>query len=297
MRICLLFLFCCLFFAPSRAQELNMRVEIQSPQVQNTNKRALDMLKKVVQDFLNNRSWTDLKIDPRERIDGAILITISEWDGSKNYKASAQVFSYRPVYGTNYSTTILAYNDRNFNFSYVEGEQLDFNENSNLNGLSSLLAFYANIIVGMDCDTFKMYAGNKYLNAARTILNTAQGNPEEGWRSMESLVNRYWLINNLLDRRYQPYREFAYEYHINGLDRMSQDETKARQTMVSLLAKLLEVDRNNTGNVLTSVLFAAKADELVGVYSKLPGNEGARVFNTLVSLDPSNTTKYELLKK
>jgi len=274
-----------------------MRVEIQSPQVQNTNKRALDMLKKVVQDFLNNRSWTELQVDPRERIDGTLLITISEWDGSKNYKASAQVFSYRPVYGTNYSTSILAYNDRSFNFSYVEGEQLDFNENTNLSGLSSLLAFYANVIVGMDSDTFKMYGGNKYLNTARTILNAAQGNPEEGWRSMESLVNRYWLINNLLDRRYQPYREFAYEYHINGLDRMGQDEAKARQTMVSLLAKLLEVDRNNTGNVLTSVLFAAKADELVGVYSKLPGNEGARVFNTLVSLDPSNTAKYELLKK
>ncbi len=297
MRIYLVLLFCFLFFSSSWAQELNMRVEIQSPQVQNTNKRALDMLKKVVQDFLNNRSWTELQVDPRERIDGTLLITISEWDGSKNYKASAQVFSYRPVYGTNYSTSILAYNDRSFNFSYVEGEQLDFNENTNLSGLSSLLAFYANVIVGMDSDTFKMYGGNKYLNTARTILNAAQGNPEEGWRSMESLVNRYWLINNLLDRRYQPYREFAYEYHINGLDRMGQDEAKARQTMVSLLAKLLEVDRNNTGNVLTSVLFAAKADELVGVYSKLPGNEGARVFNTLVSLDPSNTAKYELLKK
>ncbi|GHE48931.1 DUF4835 domain-containing protein [Sphingobacterium griseoflavum] len=274
-----------------------MRVEIQSPQVQNTNKRALDLLQKVIQDFFNNRSWTDLKIDPRERIDGAIFITISEWDGSKNYKAAAQLFSYRPVYGTNYSTTVLAYNDRSFNFSYVEGEQLNFNENANLNNLSSLLAFYANVIVGMDMDTFRLFGGNKYLNAARSILNTAQGNAEEGWRSMESLVNRYWLINNLLDRRYQPYREFAYQYHINGLDRMSQDELKARNTMAELLDKLGEVDRNNTGNVLTSVLFAAKADEFVGVYSKLPGNQGAQVFNTLVALDPSNTAKYELLRK
>lgn len=131
-------------------QELSIRVEIQSPQVQNTNKRALDMLQKVMQDFLNNRSWTTLKTNMSERIDAALLVTVSEWDGSKNFKASAQVFSYRPVYGTNYNSTILAYHDRNFDFSYVEGEQLDFNENENRSSLTSLLAFYANIIIGMD---------------------------------------------------------------------------------------------------------------------------------------------------
>lgn len=297
MRKATLFVLCSLFALRLCSQELNARVEIQSPQVQNTNKRALDILKKVVQDFLNNRSWTELTIRPEEKIDCAFVITISEWDGSKNYKAAVQVFSYRPVFGTNYNTTVLAYNDRSFNFSYVEGEQLDFNENANLSSLSSLLAFYANIIVGMDSDTFKLYAGNKYLTAARTILNTAQGSPEEGWRSMESLVNRYWLINNLLDQRYQPYREFAYHYHINGLDKMAADEHKARGLLLEQLTKLKKVDRNNTGNVLTSVLFSAKADELVGVFSKLPANERVRIFNTLTELDPSSTSKYELLRK
>lgn len=167
----------------------------------------------------------------------------------------------------------------------------------NLNSLSSLLAFYANIMIGMDADTFKLYSGNKYLTSARNILNVAQSNAEEGWRSMESLTNRYWLINNLLDKRYQPYRDFAYDYHINGLDKMSEESTEARAFMMDQLQKLKEVDRNNTGNVLTSVLFAAKSDELVGVFSKLPANEGVRVFNTLVELDPSNTSKYELLRK
>lgn len=297
MRSILLLIFSCLLASESLAQELNARVEIQSPQVQNTNKRALDMLRNVVQDFMNNRSWTDVKIDPRERIDCSILITIAEWDGSKTYKASAQIFSFRPVYGTNYSTTVLAYHDRTFNFNYVEGEQLDFNENVNLNSLSSLLAFYANVIIGMDADTFKLYGGNKYLTSARTILNAAQSSQEEGWRSMESLTNRYWLINNLLDRRYEPYREFAYQYHIQGLDQMSGHGVEARKAMVDHLAKLKEVDRNHTGNVLTSVLFTAKSDELIGVFGKLPGNEGIRVYNMLVELDPSNTSKYELLRK
>ncbi|SMG19677.1 type IX secretion system protein PorD [Sphingobacterium psychroaquaticum] len=280
-----------------QGQELNARVEIQSPQVQNTNKRALDLLQKVIQDFVNNRSWTNKQVTPQERIDCSMVITISQWDGSKTYKASAQIYSFRPVFGTNYSSPVLAYHDRNFNFSYVEGEQLDFNENNNFSSLSSLLAFYANVILGMDGDTFKLYGGNQYLTSARTIVNAAQGNTEEGWKSMESLDNRYWLINNLLDRKYQPYRDFAYQYHLNGLDKMVQDETKARMSIVELLDKLKEVDRNNTGNVWSSVLYAAKSNEFVGVFSKLPGNEGIKVFNKLVELDPTNTTKYEVLKK
>ncbi|WP_437921735.1 DUF4835 family protein [Sphingobacterium sp. LRF_L2] len=296
MRTIVSFIFSMCFVISLSAQELNIRVEIQSPQVQNTNKRALEILKKVVQDFLNNRSWTATKITPQEKIDCSMVITISEWDGSKTYKASAQVFSYRPVYGTNYSTPVLAYHDRQFNFSYVEGEQLDFNENTNLSSLSSLLAFYANIIVGMDSDTFKLNGGSKYFASARAILNAAQGGQEEGWRSMESLENRYWLLTNLLDRKYQPYRDFAYLYHRNGLDKMTEDASKARETMAGLLAKLKEVDRNNTGNVLTSALFSAKSDELVGIFSKLPGNEGTRIFNTLVELDPTNTSKYEALR-
>ncbi|MCY4780226.1 DUF4835 family protein [Sphingobacterium sp. UT-1RO-CII-1] len=294
----LLLLFFVQFFCAVElmGQELNVRVEIQSPQVQNTNKRALDMLQKVMQDFLNNRSWTTLKTNISERIDAALLVTVSEWDGSKNFKASAQVFSYRPVYGTNYNSTILAYHDRNFDFSYVEGEQLDFNENESRSSLTSLLAFYANIIIGMDADTFKLYGGNQYLTSARTILNAAQNSSEQGWRSMESLENRYWLITNLLDRRYQSYRDFSYNYHREGLDIMSQDQLKGRSVMLAQLDKLKEVDRNQTGNVVTSVLFSAKSNEFVGVFSKLPGNEGNKVFNTLVALDPSNTAKYEALR-
>lgn len=297
MRNIIAFFYIQLFFVLGvSAQELNVRVEIQSPQVQNTNKRALDMLQKVMQDFLNNQSWTDFKTNPEERIDGAILVTVSEWDGSRNFKASAQIFSYRPVYGTSYNSTILSYHDRNFDFAYVEGEQLDFNENTSLSSLTSLLAFYANVMIGMDGDTFKLYGGNKYLTSARTILNAAQSNNEQGWRSMESLENRYWLITNLLDRKYQPYRDFAYNYHRSGLDLMSEDQVKARSTMVAQLEKLKEVDRNNTGNVITTVLFSAKSNEFVGVFSKLPGNEGVKVFNTLVDLDPSNTAKYEALR-
>jgi len=296
MRKIILSVSCLLFAAVLHGQELNARVEVQAPNVPNTNKRTLDLLQKLVHDFLNNRNWTDQNANPQERIDCSFIITIREWDGSKAYKASAQVFSSRPVYGTNYSSPVLAYHDPSFHFSYTEGEQLDFSEQASPSSLSALLAFYANVIIGMDADTFKLYGGTKQMNAARMILNAAQGFPEEGWRSMQSLKNRYWLINNLLDRKYRPYREFFYRYHIDGLDKMTQDETKARTAMASLLDKLKEVDQNNTGNVLTSMLFSAKSGEFVGIFGKLPGNMGVKAYNDLVALDPANAAKYEVLK-
>lgn len=286
-----------LFFSQGMvAQELNARVELQAPQVQNANKRVLDLLQKVIQEYLNNRGWTEMGVRPEERIDCSMVITITSWDGSKEYEANAQIFSSRPVYGTSYNSPVLAYRDRNFNFSYVEGEQLDFSDTQSLSSLGSLLGFYANVIIGMDMDTFKIYGGNPAFAVARNILNYSQNSQQEGWRSMEAMDNRYWLINNLMDRKYNPYRDFAYNYHLNGLDKMAANETEVRRTMVSMLDKLSEVDRGNTGNVLTSVLFSAKANEFVGIYGRLPGNESIKVYNQLVELDPANSSKYEELR-
>ncbi|MBL1407962.1 type IX secretion system protein PorD [Sphingobacterium faecale] len=284
--------FCCLL----QGQELLARVEVSVPQVQNANSRTIDFLKNVISDFLNNRSWTDNKISPEERIDCSFNIVISSFDGVSQYKASVQVNSARPVYGTNYNSPVLSFKDKYFNFSYTEGEQLEFNENQNMGTLSSLLAFYAQIIIGMDMDTFKSMGGTAILGRARNIVNYSQSTQTEGWRAMDATDNRYWLVNNLLDRKYFPYREFSYTYHRDGLDRMTENEQETKKKMAELLSKLKEVDRSNTGNVLTNVLFTAKSNEFVGLFSKMPGNESVKIFNLLVDLDPGNSAKYEKLK-
>ncbi|MGJ1294592.1 DUF4835 family protein [Sphingobacterium spiritivorum] len=293
--VCILLL--SMLITRSFAQELNIRVEVQSPQVQNTNKRALEVLQKAISDFLNNRAWTANKVQNEERIDGALVITITSWDGSKEFKGTAQVFSSRPVYGTNYNSPILAFNDKYFNFSYIEGDILDYNENQYMSNLASLLGFYANVIIGMDADSFKLYGGNTYFSVARDIVNYSQNGDYVGWRSMDAFDNRYWLITNLTDRRYVAYRDFAYNYHINGLDKMAENEPQARTEMGALLPKLKEVDRNNSGNILTSAFYSAKSNEFVGIFSRMPGNEGVKAYNLLVELDPANSTKYEEIRK
>lgn len=295
VRILFTFLFvhfCCL----SWSQELLARVEVSAPQVQNANSRTIDFLKNVISDYLNNRSWTEHKIRPEERIDCSFNIVISSFDGVSQYKATAQINSARPVYGTNYNSPVLSFKDKYFSFTYTEGEQLEFNENQNMGTLSSLLAFYAQVIIGMDMDTFRNMGGTSVLGRARNIVNYSQSSQTEGWRAMDATDNRYWLINNLLDRKYFPYREFSYLYHREGLDKMVENEQEAKKKMADFLAKLKNVDRSNTGNVLTTALFTAKSNEFVGMFSKMPGNESVKIFNLLVDLDPANTSKYDKLK-
>lgn len=278
------------------AQELNARVEILAPKIPNNNKRVIDLLQKTIQDYLNNRSWIGLAISPEERINCSFVINITSWDGSKEYKADAQIYSSRPVFNTSYNSPVLAFRDKSFNFSYVEGEQLDFSNDQNLSSLGALLGYYAHVIIGMDQDTFRQYGGSSAFSIARNIVNYSQSSPHDGWRSMESTDNRYWLINNLTDRRYNAYRDFYFNYHLQGLDKLSADAMSTRNEMAKMVEKLKEVDRGNTGNVLTQVLFSAKSNEFVGVFNALPGNEKVRLFNELVNLDPFNTSKYEALR-
>jgi len=295
-RFCLL-LIALILSQTGTAQELNALVEIQSPQVQNTNKRPLEVLKKAIEDFLNNTVWTSNTVQTSERIDCSFVINILTWDGSKEFTAQAQVFSFRPVFGSNYNTAMLSFNDRDFNFSYVEGDLLEFRSGEAVSNLSSLLAFYAHIIIGMDADSFRLNSGSTAFNKARAISNAAQNLGYKGWRSMDSFVNRYWLVNNLVDRRFAPLRDFSYQYHRSVLDKMSEEDRLSRQRAVDLLAQIKEVDRSITGNVLTPMLYTAKSDEWIGLFSTLPANERVKLFNSLSEMDAVNTNKYEVLRK
>lgn len=296
MRIIFAIITILCMFLNVQSQELNARVNVSMPQVPNVNPRTVEVLEKVVFDVLNGRTWSNVTLGPQERIDCSFNIVITEFDGVNRYSATAQVNSVRPVFGTNYHSPVLSFRDRYFNFTYTEGDQLDFNVNQSMDPLSSLLAFYAYTIIGMDMDTFKSKGGTAMFSQARNIVNYSQSRQNEGWRAMESTDSRYWLINNLLDRNYDTYRTFAYQYHREGLDKMVENETAAKKQMSALLEQLKNVDRMNTGNVLSNAFFTAKSNEFVGLFAKMPGNESMRIYNLLLELDPANLSKYEKLK-
>jgi len=284
------------FFHTGLAQDLNARVQVLSPQVQNTNKRALEVLEKAISDFLNNRTWSANQVQPQERIDCSFVITINTWDGSSNFTAQAQVISTRPVFNTSYNSPVLTISDNNFNFNYTEGQLMDYSDQQYMNNLTSLLAYYAYVIVGLDADTFEENGGTPFYTAAQNIVNNAQNTGFTGWRSMEGTNNRFWLVNNLLDRRYQPLRDFLYSFYLNGLDTMSDNAPQARKTILDLLPRLQQVDRLAQGAVFNQVFFTAKSDELIGIFSGMGPQERVQAYNILAEVDPANVNKYENLR-
>ena len=280
-----------------KGQDLNARVQILSPQVQNTNKRALDVLQVAVRDFLNNRKWSNDNFLPQERIDCNLVINILEWDGSSNFKAEAQIQSARPVYGSSFNSTILNLSDKDFSFTYTEGQPLDYSDQNYINNLTSLLAYYAYIIVGLDYDTFSKMGGTIYYAKAQNVVNNAQNASFSGWKAFESMKNRYWLVENLTNKAYNPIREVLYEYHKNGLDVMYDNQSRGRKYILSLLPALQKIDKQKQGSMLNQVFFTAKANEIVNVLSQSAPQDRMRSYNILSALDPANITKYELLRK
>jgi hypothetical protein len=293
LTLSVLFLLC----LSSAAQDLNARVQILSPQVQNTNKRPLEVLQTAIRDFLNNRKWSSDNFLPQERIDCNFVINILEWDGSSSFKAEAQIQSARPVFGSSFNSTILNLADKDFSFTYSEGQPLDYSDQNYIGNLTSLLAFYAYVIVGMDYDTFSKMGGSPYYAKAQTVLNNSQSAGFAGWQAFESMRNRYWLIENLTNKAYTPIREVLYEYHRNGLDVMYDNQNRGRKYILGLLPTLQKIDKQKQGAMINQVFFSAKANEIVNILSQTAPQERLKSYNILSALDPANITKYELLKK
>ena len=292
---CLVFI-CCLGLS-ARAQDLNARVQVISPKIQTSSKRVFGVLENALKDFLNGRQWSNDQFLPAERIDCNFLLNITAWDGNSNYTAELQVQSTRPVYGSGYTSTLLNINDKNFTFTYTEGQALDFNEQSFQSNLSSVFAFYAYVIVGLDYDSFSKFGGTPYYAKAQTVVNAAQTSSFTGWNAYESNQNRYWLAQNLNSKTYAGLREFIYNYHRNGLDVMADNANAGRSEIADILPNLSQVDRQSTGAMLPEVFFTAKSDELVAIFSGADAPDRVKAYNILIDADPGNGNKYAPLQK
>lgn len=292
--IFLLFFCCCSLI---QAQELNTRVQVMAPTVPNINKRNLEILQNTIREFLNNNKWSNETYTPAERIECNFVITITAWDGSSAYKAEAQIQSSRPIYNTAYNSTLLNISDKDFDFNYNEGQSLDFSDQNFISNLSSLLSFYAYTIIGLDKDSFSKLGGTNWYNKAQNILNVAQVSGNKGWKAFDGLRNRYWLNENLQNKSFEELRQFIYDYHYNGLDRMQEDPSKGAKKIISLLSALKQMDKQKLGSIFPNMYLATKADELVNVIATLPDpQDKIKAYNLLAEIDPANLNKYEALR-
>lgn len=279
----------------SNAQELLCNVRVNSSQIQTSDRKIFQSLQTDIYEFVNNKNWTKTNIQNEERIECNFVINVSKKISSDEYEASIQIQSTRPVYGTSFKTPLFNYLDNNFRFKYLEYQSLEFSESTHISNLTSVLAFYVNIILGLDFASFSEYGGNEYFSIAQRIVNNAQNTAETGWKAFESDKNRYWLVNDLLDPRYEDFHTSIYSYHRLGLDLLAEEPDDARFEITESIEALKSIYRNNSSAFILKIFFDAKADEIVNIYSEAFPNEKARIVKTLLEIDPSNSTKYQLI--
>jgi hypothetical protein len=296
MRKTLLLLLLCLLLHKVHAQELNARVQLLAPTVSNLNPANLQMMQDAIRNFLNNNKWSTDTYLPQERIECNFVITIRAWDGNSNYQADAQIQSSRPVFASSYNSTILSLSDRDFNFTFTEGQPLDYSEQVFINNLSSMLAFYAYTIVGLDKDSFAHLAGTPLFLKAQQTMNIAQTSGSTGWKAADGLRNRYWLNENLLNNNYQPLRTFIYSYHIEGLDRLAQDQNTAAANLFRSLTALSSLDKQRFGAYFPNIYFSGKSEEFLNIFSGMNAVQKRSALDLLATIDPANAGRYEAVK-
>ena len=279
----------------SFTQELKCNIQVVSDKVQGVNRKIFQTLQSELYEFMNNTNWTNHVYTNEERIECNLLIQITKQISSDEFQATLQIQSRRPVYKSSYQTTILNMVDKDFQFEYVEYEPLEFSESSFLSNLTSVLAYYAYIIIGFDYDTFSFEGGTPYFEKAEKIVSNAQNAKELGWKSYESnKSNRYWFTENILNDKYSSIREFMYNYHRLGLDKMHQKVNESRLQVLEDLELLRKVYREkpNLHMPYLDIIFDAKADEFINIFSEAFPDEKARVVNMLTEIDPANQEKY-----
>lgn len=277
-------------------QEFRCSVQITSPQVQGTNRQVFQTLQGAINEFINSRAWTNYKFANTERIECSMLMNIQELVGSDQFRGTLQIQVRRPVFNSSYNTVLFNYVDNDLDFKYVEFQPLEFSETSHLSNLTSLLAYYLNIILGLDFDSYGLRSGTEFFQKAEKIVNNAQNATERGWRSGESTSrkNRYWLINNILDEDYAPVREFLYTYHRMGLDLLYDKLVEGRENAVGSLVLLQDVYKNRPDPFMhfLQVILDAKSDEFVNIFQEATEDEKRRVLLILNMIDPTHTEKY-----
>ena len=277
------------------AQELNCTVNLNDQKIQTQQRQIFRKLQDAMSQFVNNRTWTTDPFEPEERISCAIYITLEEQVDETHYKGRAQIQVSRPVYGSTYESVLLNYIDRNFNFEYSPGLQLLYNDNAYVNNLTSLLAYYAYIIIGTDYDSFSELGGQPYFLKAQNIVNNATSSGENGWDGFadRDRQNRYWLVENLLNNQVQPFRTGFYKYHRLGLDQYIDDPNAAREVMLSFLEDIQKVNQVKPGTVLLNSFFNAKSQEFINFFKEATPEQKKKAVILLAKLDPTNTGEYQ----
>jgi hypothetical protein len=293
--------FCILLlsFLSLHSQELRVNVIIDDSQYSLPDRSIFKELKSSIENFVNNKIWTQDNYQENERISWNLVLNVQKESTITNFSCNAQIQSSRPIYNSSYESSLLNFADRNFTFSYVSGMQMEYNDNAYTNELTTLLAYYSYIVLGMDYDSYKLDGGKNYFQLAFQAMNNNSGgvtNP--GWANDgKQFNNRYALIENLINPQYKDFHQSLYDYHRLGLDLITSKASVSQEKVLETLRKLNEIRILNTTSILLSTYMLAKRDEMINILKEANQTQKNEAVILMRSLDPSYSAKYMVLLK
>ena len=284
------------------AQEIKCTVTINSDQIEGSNKSVYNTLKQSIEEFVNNTKWTDLTFQERERIECNMMLIVKAVQDDM-FICDFICQSRRPVYGTSYTTPLLNFQDNTFCFRYQEYDRLDNQQHTFTTNLTALLAYYCNLIIGYDMDSFARLGGTPYFQACENIVSAAQSasleeSEAKGWKAFDDGKNRYGIINDYLDSGMSPFREMQYKYYREGLDVMADNPDRGRAGITAAIDLMKEARQNKPMTLLPQLFTEYKRDELVNIYKgKGTAKEKEEICDILMTINPSQSSFWNQLKQ
>ncbi len=298
-------LFFCLSGFAGTAQEFNCKVDVKHDKIAGVDPIVFTTMQRNITDFMNTHKWTNDDYANNEKIDVNILFNLSSRVSGDNdgYSGTMNITSTRPVYNTSYTSPLINYVDKDVTFSFSQFVPLQFDDNhitgtNPLNSnLTAILAYYAYLVLGLDYDSFAPLGGTQYLKKAQNVVNNApDGSGITGWKVLDGNKNRYWLIDQMLNTRFEEVRKYWYSFHREGLDNMYNKPEDSRKKVLAGIFKLSTVNRENPNSIYLQFFFNAKSDELIKLISQMPATDRAPILGLLSQMDVANTQKYNSLK-
>ena len=282
------------------AQELQVKVSVNHSQIQGTDNSVFENLQQTIEQFMNERAWTDLQFQKNERIQCNLNLTVNKYLRDENrFECTALIQANRPVFNAAYNTTLYNNRDANFNFVFQQFDQLNFAEENIDNQLTALLAYYALLMIGLDLDSFAPMGGTDVLQRCLVLVNNAQNLGFTGWKSFEDNRNRFAVINDYMDEGMKPFRQLQYDYYRKGLDEMTINAERGRTEISAALENdLQQAHENKPLSLLPQIWTDYKKDELANIYKgKGTQKEKQRIYDILMGLNASQNNSWEAIKQ
>jgi hypothetical protein len=296
-KILLIALIGVLTVAKLPAQEFLCQVSINSQRVEGVDKSVFEAMKTSIFEFMNNRKWSSYNFRMEERIGCTMLFTIESASGGDDFSGKLNIVLERPIYKTDYSSPVINMIDKDIQFRYVPYQTMEYADNTYMDNFTSILAYYAYLMLALDFDTFSLYGGDEFYDKAQAVVNSAQSSPRKGWQAFEGPKNRAQLVAGLTNASYKDLRMFLYEYHRRGLDYMSEDVEGSRTFIGKSLRHFKKVNDKRPGLYPMQIFVETKRNEIVNIFKEATPAEKTGMINIMKEVDPANSSTYEAVNK